>query len=84
MDYPRYRCAGLPITSRPVESWGKQRNQRVKGSEKFWNNNENAEAMLRLRVAWLSGDDELTKHLENRSGHPYARPRRLKPASKAA
>jgi hypothetical protein len=83
MDYPRYRCEGLPMMSSPVESWVKQLNQRVKGSEKFWNENENAETMLRLRVAWLSDNDELTKHLENRPGHPYARPRVPEPASMA-
>ena len=55
MDYPRYRRQGLPITSSPVESWVKQLNQRVKGSEKFWNNNANPEAMLNLRAAWLNG-----------------------------
>ena len=38
MDYPHYRRAGLPITSSPIESWIKQLNGRVKGSEKFWTN----------------------------------------------
>lgn len=84
MDYPHYRCQGLPITSSPVESWVKQLNQRVKGSEKFWNDDENAETMLHLRVAWLSDDEELTKHLENRPGHPYARPHKSTQASLAA
>jgi hypothetical protein len=74
MDYPRYRCAGLPITSSPVESWVKQLNQRVKGSEKFWNEDDNAESMLHLRAAWLSDNEPLTRHLENRPGHPHARP----------
>ena len=41
MDYPRYRRAGLPWTSSPIESWVKQLNQRVKGSEKFWNDDAN-------------------------------------------
>ena len=75
MDYPRYRRAGLPTTSSPVESWVKQINQRVKGSEKFWNDDDNAETMLHLRVAWLGDNDELTRHLDTRPGHPYARPR---------
>ena len=48
MDYPRYRRVGLPITSSPVESWVKQLNQCAKGSEKFWNNNANPEAVLNL------------------------------------
>ena len=36
MNYSSYRQAGLPITSRHIESTIKQINQRVKGSEKFW------------------------------------------------
>jgi hypothetical protein len=75
MDYPRYRREGLPITSSPVESWVKQLNQRVKGSEKFWNDDQNAEAMLHLRAAWLSDNETLARHLQTRPGHPYARPR---------
>jgi hypothetical protein len=84
MDYPRYRRAGLPITSSPVESWVKQINQRVKGSEKFWNDDDDAETMLHLRVAWLGDNDELTRHLDQRPGHPYARPRGRKPTSRVA
>ena len=75
MDYPRYRRAGLPITSSPVESWIKQINRRVKGSEKFWNDDERGEAILQLRAAWLSDDEALIHHLHERPGHPYARPR---------
>lgn len=74
MEYPRYRRAGLPITSSPVESWVKQLNQRAKGSEKFWNNDPNPEAMLNLRAAWLNDEDELVNQIRNRPGHPYARP----------
>jgi hypothetical protein len=84
MDYPRYRREGLPITSSPVESWVKQLNQRVKGSEKFWNDDDNAETMLHLRAAWLSDNEDLTRHLESRSGHPYARPRSPEQTSVAA
>ena len=84
MDYPRYRREGLPITSSPIESWVKQLNQRVKGSEKFWNDDENAEAILQLRSAWLGDDEALTKHLQNRPGHPYARPRGKMQSSIAA
>jgi len=75
MDYPRYRQAGLPITSSPVESWIKQINRRVKGSEKFWNDDGHGEAILQLRAAWLSDDEALLDHLQTRPGHPYARPR---------
>jgi hypothetical protein len=76
MDYPRYRREGLPITSSPVESWVKQLNQRVKGSEKFWNDDENPEAMLHLRAAWLNDEEEFVARIRNRPGHSYARPRR--------
>lgn len=56
MDYARYRRAGLPISSAPVESLIKQFNQRVKGSEKFWIT-PGAEAILQVRAAYLSEDD---------------------------
>lgn len=64
MDYPRYRREGLPITSSPIESWIKQVNQRVEGSEKFWNDDANAEAILHLRSAWLSDDEALRADAE--------------------
>jgi hypothetical protein len=76
MDYPRYRRAGLPITSSPIESWIKQMNRRIKGSEKFWNDDENVEAILALRAAWLGDDDQLKRHLESRPGSAAARPRK--------
>jgi hypothetical protein len=76
MDYPRCRQAGLPITSSPVESWVKQLNQRAKGSEKFWNNDDNPEAILNLRAAWLNDEEEFVAQIRNRPGHPYARPGR--------
>jgi hypothetical protein len=75
MDYPRYRREGLPVTSSPIESWVKQLNQRVKGSEKFWNDDHNGESILHLRSAWLSDDEALTKHLQTRPAHPYSRPK---------
>lgn len=75
MDYPRYRRQGLPITSSPMESWVKMLGQRVKGSEKFWNDDAKAEAILHLRAAWIGDDDTLTTHLASRPGHPYARPK---------
>jgi hypothetical protein len=84
MDYPRYRCAGLPITSSPIESWVKQVNQRVKGSEKFWNDDTHGEAILHLRSAWLGDDEAMTEHLKNRPGHPHARPRVGEPSCTAA
>jgi len=53
MDYAAYRRQGLPITSSYVESAVKQINYRVKGTEKFWNE-EGAEELLQLRADYLS------------------------------
>jgi len=47
--------AGLQISSSPVESLIKQFNQRVKGTEKFWQRNW-LEAVLQSRAAYLSED----------------------------
>ena len=67
MNYPEYRCLGLPVSSAPVESTIKQINRRVKGSEKFWLEG-GAEAMLQLRAAQLSQDDRWKRY--------WARPRK--------
>jgi hypothetical protein len=53
MNYPEYRRLGLPITSSLMESAIKQLNQRVKGTEKYWNHST-AEAILQLRADSLS------------------------------
>jgi hypothetical protein len=53
MDYPRYRHEGLPVTSALIESLVKELNYRVKGSEKFWNDGPNGEAILQVRAARL-------------------------------
>ena len=37
MDYPSCRREGLPVTSALMESFVKELNRRVKGTEKFWN-----------------------------------------------
>jgi hypothetical protein len=71
MDYPRYRQIGLPVTSAAVESLIKEINYRVKGTEKFWNQPEQAEAILQVRAALLCDDDRLAQHLANRPGCPY-------------
>jgi hypothetical protein len=84
MDYPRYRREDLPITRSPIESWIKQLNQRVKGSEKFWNDDENAEAIVHLRTAWLGDDEALTRHLHGRPGKTVGRPRNPQNSLKAA
>jgi hypothetical protein len=75
MNYPEYRKRGLPVTSSAVESPIKEFNQRVKGSEKFWNDPEGAEAILQVRAAILSEDKRLEKHILNRPGNPYRRAR---------
>jgi len=76
MDYPRYRQMGLPVTSAAVESLIKEFNYRVKGTEKFWNHPEQAEAILQVRAAQLSADERLAKHLASRPGSPYRYRRR--------
>jgi hypothetical protein len=83
MDYPRYRCQGLPISSAPVESVIKQINRRVKGSEKFWLHG-GAEALLQLRAAYLSEDGRAERYWSR--PRPYARAAgggRLRPVAKA-
>jgi hypothetical protein len=73
MNYPEYRKAGLPVSSSMVESLIKEMNYRVKGTEKFWDNPEGAEAILQVRAALLSDDDRLADHIANRPGTPYRR-----------
>lgn len=65
MDYANYRRAGLPVSSAAVESLIKQFNQRVKGTEKCWNEG-GAEAVLQVRAACLSEDDRATRFYEHR------------------
>lgn len=76
MDYPSYRCQGLPVTSSAVESLIKEVNYRVKGTEKFWNRPEGAERILQLRAAVLSDDNRLVTHLANRPGSAFRRYRK--------
>jgi hypothetical protein len=73
MNYVEYRKQGLPVTSAMVESLIKEINYRVKGTEKFWDNPEGAEAILQLRAAVLSDDDRLQTHIENRPGNAFRR-----------
>jgi hypothetical protein len=74
MNYPEYRCLGLPVSSAPVESTIKQINRRMKGSEKFWLEG-GAETMLQLRAAQLSQDDRWKRY--------WARPRKHRRAAGA-
>jgi superfamily I DNA/RNA helicase len=73
MKYPEYRKVGLPVSSSLVESLIKEMNYRVKGTEKFWDNPEGAEAILQVRAALLSDDDRLASHIANRPGTPFRR-----------
>ena len=73
MDYPRYRKAGLPVTSSLAESLVGEFNARVKGRSKFWNRPEGAEAILQLRAAVLSEDGRLARHFAQRPGNPRRR-----------
>jgi len=59
MNYPNYRCEGLPVTSTLMESLIKEMNYRVKGSEKFWNNPDGANHILAVKAAALSEDERL-------------------------
>jgi hypothetical protein len=79
MDYPRYRKEGLPITSAHMESFVKEINYRVKGTEKFWSDGPSAEAMLQLRAAKLSDDQRLSRHMRSRPGNPFRPNVRLDP-----
>lgn len=73
MDYPRYRRAGLPVTSAPMESLIKQINFRVKGTEMFWDDPDGAGAILHIRAAALSDDEHLNDYLSQRPGWPFVR-----------
>jgi hypothetical protein len=73
VDYPRYRRLGLPVTSTLMESLVKEFNLRVKGTEKFWNDPQGAEAILTVRAALLSEDDRFNQFFATRPGCRYHR-----------
>ncbi len=73
MDYPRYRQAGLPITSSLAESLVGEFNARLKSRQKYWNRPCGAEAILQLRAAVLSEDGRLDRYFAQRPGSPYRR-----------
>lgn len=83
MNYAEYRKLGLPVSSSMVESLIKEINYRVKGTEKFWDNPEGAEAILQVRAALLSDDDRLASHMANRPGSPFRRHKTRKSAQAA-
>lgn len=55
-----------------MESLIKEVNSRVKGTEKFWNE-QGAESVLAIRAAVLCDDDRLAKHLAARPGCQFQR-----------
>ena len=73
MNYPEYRRQGLPITSCLIESQIKEMNYRIKGTEKFWNDGEEGEAILQVVAALLSDGDQLASHFQSRPGSPHDR-----------
>lgn len=73
MNYAEYRKQGLPVTSSLVESLIKEINYRVKGTEKFWDDPEGAEAILQLRAAVLSDDNRLRTFITARPGNATRR-----------
>lgn len=73
MDYPRYRRQGLPMTSCLIESQIKEMNHRTKGTEKFWNDGQQAEAILQVVTSILSDEEQLSSHFQSRPGSPYNR-----------
>lgn len=83
MNYPAYRREGLPVTSALMESFVKELNQRVKGTEKFWNDGRSGEAILQVRAAALCDDDRLQRHLQNRPGNPFRPNARCRPPAAA-
>ncbi len=72
MDYPRYRRDGLPVTSSLAESLVKQISQRVKGTEKFWNDGSPGEAILQLRAAVISDGARLHRWICERPISPFS------------
>ena len=75
MNYPCYRREGLPMTSCLIESQIKELNHRVKGSEKFWNDGSEGEAILQVVAAMLGDEEQLSTHFKSRPGNPYQRNR---------
>ena len=75
MNDPQYRQQGLPITSCLVESLIKEINDRIKGTEQFWNRPEapQAESILQTTACLLSDGDPLTKHILSRPGSLFYR-----------
>ena len=46
-----------------IESQVKEMNKRVKGTEKFWNDGDEGEAILQVKAAMISDDDHPSSHI---------------------
>ena len=64
MKYADYRRNGLPTTSAYIESTIKQVNQRMKGTEKFWD--QRTEPLLQLVAGRLTETNRLDRFWHNR------------------
>jgi hypothetical protein len=84
MDYSRYRREGLPVTSSLAESLVKQVSQRVKGTEKFWNDGPSGEAILQVRAAVISDGDRLEQWIRDRPISPFSPRCRVAPQGNGA
>ena len=72
----------IKVGSSQVESFIKQINHRVKGTEQFWNDG-GLEAVLQVRAAYLSQDGRAGKHHEQRPRGPAAGRNRAAARSRA-
>ncbi len=84
MDYPGYRRSGLPVTSSLAESLVKQVSQRVKGTEKFWNDGPLGQAILQIRAAVISDGDRLPHWIRHRPISPFSPRRQHAPQANCA
>jgi hypothetical protein len=84
MDYPSYRCQGLPVTSSLAESLVKQISKRVKGTEMFWDDGDGGEAILQIRAAVLSDGEPLAAFIASRPISPFSPRCRAAPLATAS
>ena len=84
IDYPCYRCQGLPVTSSLAESLVKQISKRVKGTEIFWDDGDGGEAVLQIRAAVLSNGEPLAAFIASRPISPFSPRCRAAPLATAS
>ena len=71
MDYPEYRRRGWPTASGNTEAGVKQFNQRVKGTDQFWNKS-GVEPILAVRGLWQSQDERWARYWATRPAYARA------------